>query len=166
MSEPFIGEIRMVGFNYAPRNWAFCDWQLVQISQNNVLYSILGTTYGGDGTQTFALPDLRGRVPIHKGPGYNLGQKLGQQAVVLNENHLPKHTHQVAASSELATVNSPSNNLLAHPTAAIYNDPSNLVQRNQGAINSAGGAQAHYNMQPYLAVRFCIALQGMYPSRN
>jgi microcystin-dependent protein len=173
MSEPFLAEVRMVGFNFAPRGWAFCDGQLLPINQNQSLYSLLGTTYGGDGRTTFALPDLRGRTPIHVGRSngggdHRLGQKSGEETHTLSANEMPQHTHTLRASSTDAnTVVTPSN-ILARTTAAdIYRDqPSNLVNLASGTVTNTGGGQAHDNMQPYLAVNFCIALQGLFPSRN
>ncbi len=165
MSEPFLAEVRMVGFNFPPRGWAFCDGQLLPINQNQSLYSLLGTMYGGDGRTSFALPDLRGRVPIHVGNGYQEGQKSGEETHTLSANEMPQHTHTVQASTAVATQNDPTSNVLAQSTQ-IYHGATNLVDMVSGTMTNAGGGQAHENMQPYLVVNFCIALQGLFPSRN
>ena len=166
MSEPFLAEIRMVGFNFAPRGWAFCDGQLLSINQNQALFSLLGTTYGGDGRTTFGLPDLRGRVPIHTSSSHPLGQKSGEEIHTLSVPEIPNHSHQIPVTSETANANAPTNNTLADSAPhEIYHVPdSNVVQLQAGA--PVGGSQAHENMQPYIAVNFCIALQGLFPSRN
>ncbi|MCP5424476.1 MAG: phage tail protein [Gammaproteobacteria bacterium] len=172
MSEPFLAEIRMVGFSFAPRGWAFCDGQILPINQNQSLYSLLGTTYGGDGRTTFALPDLRGRTPIHVGSsdggnlGYDLGFKSGEETHTLSVYELPQHTHTVKASQNEPTSPVPTNNVLGASLNELYADPSNLVALQSGTVANVGGGQAHDNMQPFLAVNFCIALQGLFPSRN
>ena len=168
MSEPFIGEIRMVGFNFAPRSWAFCDGQILSISQNTALFSLLGTTYGGDGRTTFALPDLRGRVPLHPGNGpglssYTLGQKSGVETVNLTQNQIPAHSHFPLCSSDDPNSGSPTSGYSAAVGTPIYSTSQN---GNMGATSSVGGSQAHENRQPYLAINFCIALQGLFPSRS
>lgn len=170
MSEPFLAEIRMVGFNFAPRGWAFCDGQILPINQNQSLYSLLGTTYGGDGTTSFALPDLRGRTPIHVGRSngggfHSLGQKSGEETHTLSANEMPQHTHTIASNAQPGTSDEPS----GYPARAgenIYGALSNSGTMGSGTIQNAGGGQAHDNMQPYLAVNFCIALRGLFPSRN
>jgi len=173
MSEPFLAEVRMVGFNFAPREWAFCDGQILPISQNQSLYSLLGTTYGGDGRTSFALPDLRGRVPIHTGRSnggddHRLGQKSGEETVTLSTSQMPQHDHSFSASTVQGTTDIPqAGNVLAKSARDVYRDqPTNLVPLIAGAVTNTGGSQAHENMQPYLAVNFCIALQGLFPSRN
>ena len=168
MSEPFLAEVRIVGFNFAPRGWAFCDGQILPINQNQSLYSLLGTTYGGDGRTSFALPDLRGRTPIHVGNGHREGQKSGEETHTLATNEMPQHQHTFQASSANANQPITPGSVLARtPTADIYRDsPSNLVSLQAGTITNVGGGQAHDNMQPFLAVNFCIALQGLFPSRN
>lgn len=172
MSEPFLAEIRMVGFNFAPRGWAFCDGQLLPINQNQSLYSLLGTTYGGDGRTTFALPDLRGRTPIHfgtadSGSSYQLGQKSGEETHTLSTAEMPGHSHALNASLSNATTAVPADNLLATTTTAdVYNEANNLQAMNPASITPHGGGQAHENMQPFLALHFCIALRGLFPSRS
>lgn len=171
MSEPFLAEVRMVGFNFAPRGWAFCDGQILPINQNQSLYSLLGTTYGGDGRTSFALPDLRGRTPIHVGrsnggQSHTLGQKSGEETHTLSVNELPNHDHVLRASSSVGGTNRPSGNILARTPSEIYRDATNLASMRSGTVANVGGGQAHDNMQPYLAVNFCIALQGLFPSRN
>ena len=165
MSEPFLAEVRMVGFNFAPRGWAFCDGQILPINQNQSLYSLLGTTYGGDGRTTFALPDLRGRTPIHEGEGHTLGQKTGEETHTLSAAELPQHNHDLLASGSDADTNIPEGNVLARSLNA-YASPGETVELRPGSITNVGGEQAHDNMQPYIAVNFCIALQGLFPSRN
>lgn len=171
MSEPFLAEVRIVGFNFAPRGWAFCDGQILPINQNQSLYSLLGTTYGGDGRTTFALPDLRGRTPIHVGRSngggdHRLGQKSGEETHTLAANEMPQHTHVLQASSSDGTTILPSGNVLARRLAEVYRDPTNLGAMRAGTVVNVGGGQAHENMQPYLALNYCIALQGLFPSRN
>lgn len=171
MSEPFLAEVRIVGFNFAPRGWAFCDGQILPINQNQSLYSLLGTTYGGDGRTSFALPDLRGRTPIHvgssNGTAHLLGSKSGAETHTLNVAEMPEHTHTLNGSLDAASTPVPINNL-AGTTAAtdpIYAGASNVQAMASNSVTSVGG-QAHNNMQPYLALNFCIALQGLFPSRN
>jgi microcystin-dependent protein len=174
MSEPFIAEIRMCAFSFAARGWAQCNGQLLPISQNQALFSLLGTTYGGNGTTTFALPDLRGRVPLHavQGPGLPnvvLGEAGGAEAVTLNQNQLPPHGHGVRASSDLAGATSPAGAVTgAKPRggADIYSSPGSLTPLAAGAVGSAGGSQPHSNTQPSVVVNFVIALVGIFPSRN
>jgi len=171
MSEPFLAEVRIVGFNFAPRGWAFCDGQILPINQNQSLYSLLGTTYGGDGRTSFALPDLRGRTPIHvgasNGTAHTLGSKSGEETHTLSANEMPQHDHVLQGTS--ATGNTPipaAGTLLAASANVPYADPANLTDMRATAVATVGGGQAHNNMQPYLAVNFCIALQGLFPSRN
>ncbi len=167
MAEPFLAEIKIVGFNFAPRGWAFCDGQILPINQNQSLYSLLGTTYGGDGRTTFALPDLRSRAPVHKGNGYSLGEKTGEETVTLTVAQIPQHDHRVFTASDLGNQRSPTDTMLAS-AENLYADPSSgtEVSFRSGTLTNSGGGQAHNNMQPYLAVGFCIALQGLFPSRN
>jgi microcystin-dependent protein len=171
MSEPFIAEIRIMGFNFAPRGWAMCDGQILPINQNQSLYSLLGTTYGGDGRTSFALPDLRGRVPIHEGTSddgqhYTLGQKSGQETHTLTANEMPQHSHQVRAVSASATSLSPTGGYLASDADGPHGAATDLTAMSPGTVSQVGGTQAHDNMMPYLALNFCIALQGLFPSRN
>ncbi|CAM2066832.1 Phage tail protein [Sulfidibacter corallicola] len=173
MSEPFLAEVRIVGFNFAPRGWAFCDGQILPINQNQSLYSLLGTTYGGDGRTSFALPDLRGRTPIHVGRSnggadHTLGSKSGEETHTLSGAEMPQHIHTIKASNDAANTVPSSSSLLGNVPNRIYADldPSRLATLHSGTIASVGGGQAHNNMQPYLAINFCIALQGLFPSRN
>ena len=167
MSEPFLAEIRMVGFYFAPGSWAFCDGQILPINQNQSLYSLLGTVYGGDGRTTFALPDLRGRVPIGVVSGHPHGQKSGEEIINLNVSQMPVHDHVAQATELNATSPAANGNLLADSAPAeFYRSSENLVAMKDGTVGSAGGSQGHNNMQPYQAINFCIALQGLFPSRN
>jgi len=174
MSDAFIGEIRMVPFNFAPRGWAFCDGQLVPIGMNTALFSLLGTTYGGDGRSTFALPDLQGSFPVHpgRGPGLTerqLGERGGAESVELTESQLPVHTHTVQATAALGTVNSPANAIWAEPrygraVEAAYAGSAGVTMSPE-AMSSVGGNQPHNNLPPYTVVNFIIAMEGLYPSR-
>ena len=168
MSEPFLAEIRMVGFNFPPRGWAFCDGQILPISQNQSLYSLLGTTYGGDGQTSFALPDIRGRTPIHVGSdgaqSYQQGQKGGEETHTLTDNEMPQHKHGAEFSSDSGNTPLPPNNTLAN-TSNAFNEGKALVAM-ENVIANKGSGQAHNNMQPFMAVNFCIALQGLFPSQN
>ena len=170
MSEPFLAEVRLVGFNFAPRGWAFCDGQILPINQNQSLYSLLGTTYGGDGRTSFALPDLRGRVPIHRGSSngadHTLGQKGGEETHTLSAAEMPQHKHSFQASTDPGTKNIPPGAVLAQSPNFPYHDTANLVKMKTATIAHTGGGQGHNNMQPTLAVNFCIALRGLFPSRN
>jgi microcystin-dependent protein len=163
-----LAEIRIVAFNFAPRNWAFCDGQILPINQNQSLYSLLGTTYGGDGRTTFALPDLRGRTPIHFDGSHPLGQKAGEEAHVLTHAEIPAHTHQLQVSNDAADNAIPDGAALARSTATDPNwaPPGTAVDMASQAIATVGNGQGHQNMQPFLALTFCIALQGLFPSRN
>ena len=168
MAEPFLSEIRIMSFNFAPKGWAQCNGQLLPINQNQALFSLLGTTYGGDGRVNFALPDLRGRTPMHEGSGHTLGERGGEQAHTLTISELPEHIHIANATSIPATANTPANNmLLAQSTSSqLYGAPSNLTAMAANAISNVGGSQAHLNMQPFLTLTFCIALQGIFPSQT
>ncbi len=169
MSEPFLAEVKIVGFNFAPRGWAFCDGQILPINQNQSLYSLLGTTYGGDGRTSFALPDLRGRVPIHVGTGHNQGQKSGTQTHTLTTQETPTHTHAFNVSTKDATQQralTAGAHVLGKANLDLYRAPGNAQTLHPGAISSVGGSQVHNNEMPYLALHFCIALQGLFPSRN
>lgn len=168
MSEPFLAEVRMMGFNFAPRGWAFCDGQILPINQNQSLYSLLGTTYGGDGRTSFALPDLRGRTPIHKSNAHPLGQKGGEETHTLSAAEMPAHTHGAQGSTNAATAGDAAGNVTATADSAIYGTYAAANATAMGAlkIGNAGGGQAHNNMQPYQTVNYCIALRGLFPSRN
>ena len=167
MAEPFLSEIRIFSFVFAPKGWALCNGQLLPINQNQALFSLLGTTFGGDGRVNFALPNLQGQAPIHVSSGHTLGEKGGEQAHTLSIAEIPTHTHVFNASSNDATVAIPSGNLLARAAPANpYIAPTNLGALIGGTVASTGGSQAHVNMQPFLTLSFCIALQGIFPSPN
>lgn len=167
MADAFIGEVRMFSFNFAPRNWATCDGQLLPINQNQALFSLLGTTYGGNGTTNFALPDLRGRTPLHFNNTYPLGQKAGEPAHTLTVQELPTHSHSLQGTTADATANTPGGNLLAKTDSAnpLY-DSASLVAMDASSIGAAGGSQPHENMQPYLTINFSIAIFGIFPPRS
>ena len=164
MAEPFLSEIRIMSFVFAPKGWALCNGQLMPINQNQALFSLLGTTFGGDGRVNFALPNLQGNVPIHVGSGHTLGEKGGSQAVTLSISTLPTHTHVMQGTTATGDVAIPLNNLLATTPAKIYDGPANLVNLIPATVPNVGGSQAHLNMQPFLLLNFCIALQGIFPS--
>ena len=168
MAEPFLGEIRMVGFNYAPQSWAFCNGQALPINQNQALFALLGTTFGGNGQTTFQLPDLRGRTPIHAGGGFSLGTRGGEPAHTITMNEMAQHLHQVIATSATANQNTPANTLMLATSTPqnIYGPATALVAMAPQSVVNVGGSQAHENMQPYLTLSFCIALQGIFPSQN
>jgi microcystin-dependent protein len=164
MAEPFLSEIRIMSFNFAPKGWAMCNGQLLPINQNQALFSLLGTTFGGDGRVNFALPDLRGRVPIHVGSGHTLGERGGEQAHTLLISEIPTHTHTLNANTAIGNVTSNANAVLAKAPANFYGAPAQLVSMNPGSVTNTGGSQAHLNMQPFLTLTFSIALQGIFPS--
>lgn len=166
MAEPFLSEIRLMSFVFAPKGWALCNGQLLPINQNQGLFSLLGTTFGGDGRVNFALPDLRGRTPIHVGGSHTLGERGGEQAHTLSIAELPTHTHLLNGTNATGNSPLPANNLLADSPSQLYAAPTNLVALNAGSITNTGGSQAHLNMQPFLTLSFCIALQGIFPSPN
>jgi microcystin-dependent protein len=166
MAEPFLSEIRIMSFNFAPKGWAMCNGQFLPINQNQALFSLLGTSYGGNGQTTFALPDLRGRVPIHDGNGHSLGERAGESTHTLSISELPAHTHAGTATTAEGNTPVAPNNILADSPSQLYASPSNLTSLNAATITNVGGSQAHENTQPYLTLTFCIALQGIFPSRN
>ena len=166
MAEPFITEIRLVSFKFAPRRWALCNGQLLPIRQNPALFALMGTTYGGDGQNTFALPDLRGRVPIHRGPHFAQGNKGGEAYHALTTAEMPSHTHTAYGTNDSATLNSPAGNLLARSTTPVYADLEGVQPMDSRTVGAAGGSKPHENRQPYLVVNFVIALEGNFPSRT
>ncbi|MBL8228829.1 MAG: phage tail protein [Bryobacterales bacterium] len=171
MSEPFIGEIRMFGGNFAPKGWAFCDGRLLAIATNSALFSILGTTYGGNGTTTFALPDLRGRVPMSfgNGPGLTprvLGEMSGEENHTLISTEMPQHNHLVLCNNSGATGGRPGGTVPGVSGTSIYDAASDGSTMNPSMVQPSGGSQAHNNIQPYTVLNFIIALEGIYPSRN
>ena len=174
MSEPFVGEIRMFAGNFAPRGWALYHGQLLAVSQNTALFSLLGTIYGGDGRTTFGLPDMRGRIPIHagSGPGLSsrtLGEKLGTEEETVTVNQTPSHTHTLRANTQPGTERGPAGTTPAQSTVGVYlqsPDPASVVQLSAQSVGAVGGSQSHDNMMPFLCVNFIIALDGIYPSRH
>lgn len=176
MSEPFLAEMRIVGFNFAPRGWALCDGQILPINQNQSLYSLLGTTYGGDGRTSFALPDMRGRAPMHVGDNglaayHALGQKSGEETHTLAANEMPAHNHNgtLNVTANLGVETILTGQVIAQDSTGsiLYKDSTaNLKNMNSGSLSNVGGGQAHDNMQPWLALNFVIALQGLFPSRD
>jgi len=173
MGQPYIGEIRMFGGNFAPAGWALCQGQLVPISQNDALFTLIGTTYGGDGQETFALPDLQGRVPVHAGQGpgisqtYQLGEKVGVESVTLTIQQIPIHTHPYLASTAVANSNSPSNQVIAQSTQrAVYFEANTTTNLAPSAVGPIGGSQPHENLMPYLCITFIISLFGVFPQQS
>jgi microcystin-dependent protein len=167
MSTPFLGEIKIIAWNFPPKGWALCNGQFLPINQNQALFSILGTTYGGNGQTTFALPDFRGRIPIHMGDGFILGQAGGQEFHTVTMSEMPAHNHFMNASNTAdgSNVNEPSNNILANSPVPPYRTTANTTLAPQ-SITNVGGSQPHENRQPFLTLNFIIALQGIFPSRN
>lgn len=168
MSEPFLSEIKIVSFNFPPKGWALCNGQLLPINQNQALFALLGTVYGGNGQTNFALPNLRGRTPVSFGSGHDLGEAAGSTAVTINIQQLPTHLHFLQGSTATATLDAPANTTLLGGSAPndLYTGPTTLSPLNQGTVTSVGGSQAHNNMMPYLVLNFIIALQGIFPSQN
>lgn len=179
-SEPFLSEIRLFSFNFPPKGWAFCNGQFLPINQNQALFSLLGTTYGGNGQTTFALPNLQGRLAIHEGAGHTLGEAAGASAVTLTIQQLPAHTHALMARNDVVAAaagpRDPTGKLYAQAQVALqggntapvqlYGPPNNLTPMAAQAVSNVGGNQAHNNMMPYLVLNYCIALQGIFPSQN
>lgn len=166
MSEPYLSEIKIISWNYAPKSWSFCNGQFLPINQNQALFSLLGTTYGGNGQTTFALPDLRGSIPIHVGDGHVRGEKAGKESVTLTVPQMPVHIHVLNATNTDGTQAIPVGNLLARSATQLYAPPANFAAMNAASITNTGGSQAHENRQPYLTLNFIIALIGIFPSRN
>lgn len=166
MGTPFLGEIRIVAFNFPPKGWAFCSGQLLPINQNQALFALLGTMYGGNGQTNFALPNLQGRIPVHNGSGFVQGQQGSEAAHTLLLSEMPAHNHTVNASSNPADQGSPQSNNWALGSANAYSTSPPDATLAPQAINLAGGSQPHNNLSPYLVLNFCIALQGIFPSRN
>jgi microcystin-dependent protein len=165
MSEPFLGEVKIISWNFPPKGWAFCNGQLLPINQNQALFSILGTTYGGDGRVNFALPNLQGRMPVHTGGGITLGELGGEATHTLNISELPAHTHVPVGSSTVGSLTSASGNVWGASNANPYSATSNGAM-NPATVLPVGGNQPHENMSPYLVLNFIIALQGIFPSQN
>lgn len=168
MSSPFIGEIRMFGGNFAPAGWAFCNGALMPISENDALFNLIGTTYGGDGQETFALPNLQSRIPVHVGPGFALGQSGGVETVTLTTNQIPAHSHVPQANANPGTAASPLGNVWAGstPTLNQYSNVAPTLAMDPAAMGSSGGSQPHDNMVPFLAVNFILSLFGIFPSQT
>jgi microcystin-dependent protein len=166
MADPFIGEIRMFGGNFAPAGWAFCEGQLIPISENDALFNLIGTTYGGDGQETFALPNLAGRLPMHQGGTHVLGEAAGVESVTLTTSQIPQHTHALVATTDPGSSANPDGKVVANGQGAqLYiEDVASTVLPSQ--VSPAGGSQPHDNLQPYLAIRFIISLYGIYPSQS
>ena len=168
MAQPYVGEIRMFAGNFAPAGWMFCEGQLLPISENETLFNLIGTTYGGDGQSTFALPDLRGRIPLHFGNGFTLAETGGAEEITLTVSQIPAHAHSFLASADPATTLNPQGNVLGTPATAtpyIASIPPNASLTPQ-AVSSVGGSQPHNNFQPYLCVDFIISLFGIFPSQT
>jgi microcystin-dependent protein len=166
VAEPFLGEVRIFSFNFPPKGWTFCNGQLLPINQNQALFSLFGTTYGGDGRVNFALPNLQGRVPIHQGEGHTIGERGGASAVTITQQTMPQHLHFLMATSTGNGGIVPTNNVLCNAGSQVYAGPQQLVPMNAGSVTNVGGSQAHDNMEPYLVLNFCVALQGIFPSQN
>ena len=167
MAQPYVGEVRMFAGNFAPAGWMFCEGQLLPISENETLFQLIGTTYGGDGESTFALPDLRGRIPIHQGNGFILAETGGAEEITLTVQQIPAHTHAAMGSTSAATSSSPANNVPARASTALvfpYGTDQPLTNLGPSAVAPSGGSQPHNNFQPYLCVNFIISLFGIFPS--
>lgn len=167
MGSPYVGEVRMFGGSFPPANWMFCDGTIIAIAENETLFNLIGTTYGGDGQSTFAVPDLRGRLPVHQGPGFVMGQLAGSETVTLTSGQMPSHTHPIVVSTNPTTTTNPAGNVIATPATAtpFFANAANTPLL-AASINQQGGNQPHTNMQPYLCINFIISLSGIYPSPN
>jgi microcystin-dependent protein len=166
MAQPYVGEIRMFAGNFAPAGWALCDGQVLPITGNETLFNLIGTTYGGDGQSTFAMPDLRGRVPIHQGGGFVLAETGGVETVTLTNSTIPAHNHPLIASLDIGTLVTPKNNVLAQAATKLYRSGNPSVTLNPQSVSSTGGSQPHENRQPYLCINFIISLFGIFPSQT
>ena len=166
MATPYIGEIRMFAGNFAPLDWAFCNGQLIAIDENTALFNLIGTTYGGDGVNTFALPNLQSRIPVHQGPGFVLGQFAGEEQLTLTAQQIPVHNHAAQASSTTGNQGSPAGHVWAQSSLNQYSNASPTVTMSPAAVGNSPAALPHDNMTPYLVVSFIIALFGVYPSQN
>jgi microcystin-dependent protein len=167
MAEPFLSEIRIMSFNFAPKGWALCNGQFLPINQNQALFSLLGTTYGGNGQTTFALPNLQGDVPIHFGQNHTIGETAGASSVTINQQTMPQHIHFAQVRQVNGTSANPANNFLANVVTFAYrNNISNVTTIHPATLTNVGGSQAHNDMMPYLVLNFCIALQGIFPSQT
>lgn len=166
MGTPFLGEIKIISWNFAPRSWAFCNGQLLPINQNQALFSLFGTMYGGNGQTTFALPNLRGQVPIHVGNGHIQGETGGTEAVTLSQSQMPTHIHLVNATTNETAQGPVASGALLSPGNNMYSGVSNTTTLSPNAVSNVGGSQPHNNMMPYLVLNFIVALQGIFPSRN
>jgi microcystin-dependent protein len=165
MAQPYVGEIRMFAGNFAPAGWMFCEGQLLPISENETLFQLIGTTYGGDGESTFALPDLRGRIPIHQGSGFILAETGGAEEITLTVSQIPAHSHPLLATDSVPSQTQPANGVLALPTSfSPYSSETPFTNLNPGSVGSVGGSQPHTNFQPYLCVNFIMSLFGIFPS--
>lgn len=165
MAQPYVGEIRMFAGNFAPAGWQFCEGQLLPISENETLFQLIGTTYGGDGESTFALPDMRGRIPIHQGNGFILAETGGAEDITLTVNQIPAHSHPLLVSTGPGTQNSPGGHVTAEsPSISLYIEDVPAVAMSPSAISPVGGSQPHTNFQPYLCINFIISLFGIFPS--
>jgi len=163
MAFPYVGEIRMFAGNFAPLGWMFCEGQLLPISENETLFQLIGTTYGGDGQETFALPNLSGRIPVHQGLGFDLAQTGGTEEITLTVNQIPAHSHPCLASADAPTLSNPANNLLGQGAAKFFRSGTPTVQLSDEVVAPVGGSQPHTNFQPYLCINYIISLFGIFP---
>lgn len=166
MAQPYVGEIRMFAGNFAPAGWMFCEGSLLPISENETLFQLIGTTYGGDGQQTFGLPDLRGRLPIHQGNGVILAESGGAEEITLTAQQIPSHSHPFLVSNDIPTLSNPQNNVLGQAAAKFYRNGAPSIFLNPASVSPVGGSQPHSNFQPYLCLNFIISLFGIFPSQN